>query len=73
MSFSAFQAVFQQYDHREVTNEELVAADILAGTAAGVRTYGVRWLSTYQSLVYEVEPDGIFERVAEFRGLLAKS
>ncbi|MFF2089424.1 HAD family hydrolase [Paenibacillus sp. NPDC058174] len=47
-------------------------ADILAGKAAGVRTYGVRWLSTYQSLVYDVSPDGIFDSVTEFRELLEK-
>ncbi|WP_342440489.1 HAD-IA family hydrolase [Paenibacillus sp. FSL L8-0436] len=47
-------------------------ADILAGKAAGLRTYGVRWLSTFQSLVYDVSPDGIFSNVDEFRELLAK-
>ncbi|GKU77416.1 HAD family hydrolase [Paenibacillus sp. L3-i20] len=47
-------------------------ADILAGVAAGVRTYGVRWLPTYQSPDYDLMPDGIFNRVAEFRELLEK-
>ncbi|SFT02183.1 HAD family hydrolase [Paenibacillus sp. BC26] len=45
-------------------------ADILAGKAAGLRTYGVRWLSTYQSSVYDRIPDGVFNRVAEFYELL---
>ncbi|WNS42363.1 HAD family hydrolase [Paenibacillus sp. MMS20-IR301] len=45
-------------------------ADILAGKAAGLRTYGVRWLSTFQSQAYDVPPDGIFNSVAEFRQLL---
>ncbi|UHA75995.1 HAD family hydrolase [Paenibacillus sp. 481] len=47
-------------------------ADILAGMAAGIRTYGVQWLSTSQSLVYDVLPDRIFMRVADFRELLAE-
>lgn len=47
-------------------------ADILAGKAAGLRTYGVRWLSTYQSQSYDVEPDGVFSHVAQFLELLAE-
>lgn len=47
-------------------------ADILAGKAAGLRTYGVRWLSTYQSQTYDVEPDGIFSHVSEFLELLVE-
>jgi pyrophosphatase PpaX len=47
-------------------------ADILAGKAAGLRTYGVRWLSTFQSQTYEVEPDGVFSHVSEFLELLAE-
>ncbi|WP_310830760.1 HAD family hydrolase [Paenibacillus pedocola] len=47
-------------------------ADILAGKAAGLRTYGVRWLSTYQSQTYDVEPDGVFSHVSEFLELLAE-
>ncbi|CAH1220408.1 Pyrophosphatase PpaX [Paenibacillus auburnensis] len=47
-------------------------ADILAGKAAGLRTYGVRWLSTYQSQTYDVEPDGVFSHVSEFLEVLAE-
>ncbi|KKC48952.1 hypothetical protein VE23_20730 [Paenibacillus sp. D9] len=45
-------------------------ADILAGKAAGVRTFGVRWLSTFQSAQYDAEPDGLFSSTAEFLQLL---
>lgn len=45
-------------------------ADILAGKAAGLQTYGVRWLSTFQSQAYDVPPDGVFDSVDEFRKLL---
>jgi HAD superfamily hydrolase (TIGR01549 family) len=41
-------------------------ADIKAGKAAGLRTYGVQWLSTYQSVHFEVEPDLIFTKVGQF-------
>ncbi|TVX89868.1 HAD family hydrolase [Paenibacillus agilis] len=47
-------------------------ADILAGKAAGLRTYAVQWLSTCQSLTYNVEPDGLFTNVMHFRELLEK-
>ncbi|MNC30649.1 Pyrophosphatase PpaX [compost metagenome] len=47
-------------------------ADILAGKAAGLRTYGVRWLSTFQSQTYEVEPNGVFNHVTDFLELLAE-
>ncbi|MBH5319600.1 HAD family hydrolase [Paenibacillus sp. GSMTC-2017] len=47
-------------------------ADIVAGKAAGVRTYGVQWLSTSQSLVYDLNPDAIFTSVVELRELLDK-
>lgn len=45
-------------------------ADIKAGKAAEVRTYGVQWLSTYQSFHFEVEPDLIFTKVGQFLELL---
>ncbi|NHN32062.1 HAD-IA family hydrolase [Paenibacillus sp. S3N08] len=45
-------------------------ADIKAGKAAGLRTYGVQWLSTYQSIHFEVEPDLIFTKVGQFLELL---
>lgn len=45
-------------------------ADILAGKAAGLRTYAVRWLSAFQSQTYDVEPDGVFSSVAELVELL---
>lgn len=41
-------------------------ADIKAGKAAGIRTYGVQWLSTYQSSEFEVAPDLIFTNVKQF-------
>lgn len=41
-------------------------ADIKAGKAAGIRTYGVQWLSTYQSSTFEVSPDLIFTNVSQF-------
>lgn len=47
-------------------------ADILAGKAAGLRTYAVRWLSAFQSQTYDVEPDGVFSSVAELVELLEK-
>jgi len=48
-------------------------ADIVAGKAAGVLTYAVQWLSTYQSVEYEVKPDGIFKHVADFAALFKDS
>ncbi|MFC5451240.1 HAD family hydrolase [Paenibacillus aestuarii] len=47
-------------------------ADILAGKAAGVQTYAVQWLSTYQSVKYDVEPDAIFKNIAEFASLFKR-
>jgi pyrophosphatase PpaX len=47
-------------------------ADIMAGMYAGIRTYGVQWLSTYQSLEFESLPDLIFKSVPEFLELLKK-
>ncbi|WP_308635940.1 HAD family hydrolase [Paenibacillus silvisoli] len=41
-------------------------ADIKAGKTAGLRTYGVQWLSTYQSATFETPPDRVFTRVQEF-------
>lgn len=41
-------------------------ADIMAGKSAGLRTYGVQWLSTFQSVVFDVPPDAIFKNVSEF-------
>jgi len=41
-------------------------ADIVAGKSAGLRTYGVQWLSTFQSSVFDIAPDGIFKSVSEF-------
>jgi HAD superfamily hydrolase (TIGR01509 family) len=45
-------------------------ADIQAGKAADMRTYGVQWLSTYQSAHFEKEPDFIFTHIDQFRELL---
>lgn len=47
-------------------------ADILAGKNAGIRTYGVQWLSTYQNQVFEVPPDLIFKSVPEFLEIIKK-
>ncbi|CAH1198846.1 Pyrophosphatase PpaX [Paenibacillus plantiphilus] len=45
-------------------------ADIKAGKAAGIRTYGVQWLSTYQSSTFETPPDIIFSNIQQFIDLL---
>lgn len=45
-------------------------ADIRAGKAAGLPTYGVQWLSTYQSTHFEIEPDLIFRDVHSFLELI---
>ncbi|REE83853.1 phosphoglycolate phosphatase/pyrophosphatase PpaX [Paenibacillus taihuensis] len=45
-------------------------ADIRAGRAAGLPTYGVQWLSTYQSTNFEIEPDLIFRDVRSFLELI---
>lgn len=62
-------------DFLSVSQEEAVFvgdsnADIKAGKAAGLRTYGVQWLSTYQSIHFEMEPDAIFTRIEQFQKLL---
>ncbi|SEO79953.1 HAD family hydrolase [Paenibacillus sp. OV219] len=45
-------------------------ADIRAGKSAGLRTYGVQWLSTYQSATFETEPDQIFTSTGSFLALI---
>lgn len=45
-------------------------ADIMAGKAAGVRTFAVQWLSTFQSSVFEIDPDRIFKSTFEFIELI---
>ncbi|MGZ9586732.1 HAD family hydrolase [Paenibacillus marinisediminis] len=45
-------------------------ADIRAGLAAGVRTYGVHWLPTVQSASFETAPDRIFTSTDQFIRLL---
>lgn len=45
-------------------------ADIVAGKSAGLRTYGVQWLSTFQSSVFDIPPDAIFRSVAEFLDIM---
>ncbi|OGX61751.1 MAG: hypothetical protein A2189_02040 [Paenibacillus sp. RIFOXYA1_FULL_44_5] len=45
-------------------------ADIVAGHAAGIRTYGVHWLSTYQSAVFDPLPAVIFHKISDFQALL---
>lgn len=47
-------------------------ADIGAGKAAGVRTFGVHWLSTFQSPVFDAAPDRIFTKISEFHDLMEK-
>ncbi|UII56130.1 HAD family hydrolase [Cytobacillus spongiae] len=41
-------------------------ADIQAGVQANVYTVGVHWLPDYQALEFTIEPDSIFNSVAEF-------
>ncbi|MBP1996671.1 HAD family hydrolase [Paenibacillus eucommiae] len=45
-------------------------ADILAGKAAGVQTFAVQWLSTFQSSVFDVKPDRTFNSTSEFIQLI---
>ncbi|MDD9268484.1 HAD family hydrolase [Paenibacillus sp. GCM10023248] len=45
-------------------------ADIMAGKSAGVRTYAVQWLSTYQTTAFDIQPDAIFTNTADFIALL---
>lgn len=47
-------------------------ADIKAGKAAGIPTYGVQWLSTYQNATFEVKPDMIFSNTHEFIELVQR-
>jgi pyrophosphatase PpaX len=47
-------------------------ADIKAGKAAGLRTFAVQWLSVSQSTNYDMEPDHVFHRIAEFKNWLAE-
>ncbi len=47
-------------------------ADINAGKAAGISTYGVQWLSTYQNATFEVKPDLIFSNTQEFIELVQR-
>jgi len=61
----------------EVSQDEAVfigdsIADIKAGKSAGVRTYGVNWLSTSQSTHFEVEPDLVFKHIDEFLHILQR-
>lgn len=48
------------------------SADIQAGFAAGLPTFGVHWLSTFQSAEFEREPHRIFTRVDDFLDYFAK-
>lgn len=41
-------------------------ADIMAGKSAGLRTFGVQWLSTFQSDHFDTKPDRIFTTVDGF-------
>lgn len=45
-------------------------ADIRAGKAAGIRTFGVQWLSMSQSPVFDVAPDRIFRNISELLELI---
>ncbi|WNQ12371.1 HAD-IA family hydrolase [Paenibacillus aurantius] len=45
-------------------------ADIAAGKAAGLRTYGVLWLPTTQASEFREKPDAVFRRTAQLRELL---
>lgn len=69
------EGIYQAMDYFGATSEEVVFlgdsnADIRAGISAGVQTYAVQWLSTYQSTAYEVEPNAIFKHTSEFIHLL---
>jgi HAD superfamily hydrolase (TIGR01549 family) len=69
------EGIFTALAYLGVSKEEAVFvgdsnADIKAGKSAGLRTYGVQWLSTYQSTHFEMEPDSIFTRVEQFHKLL---
>jgi HAD superfamily hydrolase (TIGR01549 family) len=46
--------------------------DIIAGKSAGVRTYGVQWLSTSQSTHFEAAPDLVFDHINPFLEILHK-
>ncbi|WP_328803692.1 NUDIX hydrolase N-terminal domain-containing protein [Paenibacillus puerhi] len=45
-------------------------ADIMAGKSAGLRTFAVQWLSIFQSVSFEVQPDLVFTKVDQFLHLL---
>jgi HAD superfamily hydrolase (TIGR01509 family) len=47
-------------------------ADIKAGKSAGLRTFGVQWLSTSQSTHFEIAPDLVFDRIDQFLQILHK-
>jgi pyrophosphatase PpaX len=47
-------------------------ADIKAGKSAGLRTYGVHWLSTSQSTHFEIAPDLIFDYIDQFLQIFLK-
>lgn len=69
------EGILRAMEELGVTREETVFlgdsnADILAGKAAGVHTYGVHWLPTFQNAHFEEEPDQIFSRVDELVELL---
>ncbi|MDR6552661.1 NUDIX hydrolase N-terminal domain-containing protein [Paenibacillus qinlingensis] len=69
------EGIITALDFLGVTRDEAVFvgdsnADIKAGKAAGLRTYGVQWLSTYQSSHFEMEPDGLFTSVDQFHKLI---
>ncbi|MFC5703276.1 HAD family hydrolase [Cohnella faecalis] len=65
------EGIFKALDFFETDKNEAVFlgdsnADIKAGKAAGIRTFGVQWLSTYQSSHFEVPPDLIFTNIQQF-------
>jgi pyrophosphatase PpaX len=72
------EGIYQAMDFFGAKPEEVVFlgdsnADILAGISAGVQTYAVQWLSTYQSTDYEVKPDAVFKHTSEFIKLLKEN
>jgi pyrophosphatase PpaX len=69
------EGIHKALDLLGINNDEAVFlgdsnADIKAGKAAGLITYGVQWLSTFQSAFFEVEPDLLFTCVNEFMELI---
>jgi HAD superfamily hydrolase (TIGR01509 family) len=69
------EGIYTALDYLKASKEDAVfigdsIADIKAGKSAGLRTYGVQWLSTSQSTHFEIAPDLIFDRIDQFMQIL---